>query len=453
MDTATDIFAFAAVGVGLTLSVGTWLEVQLDIRRLIRIDFLMLWVLYGLTLFEFLFAQPGVDDFVSPETATSGTYAVLIGFAGIATGRHLLPIRQGSARIVSYADPGPAAIFALFVVVSLVGYLHILLAVNFDPFEMLRQMALPRFAQSWGRGRYGNAYSLLFELGMLIYVIPPAAGLVYARRKDFNIAQKLIVTAVFALTMWYGFAGGTRNVFATYLITFIGAYLIIKSRVKLSHVLLLGAASFLILLVASNYMLKFRSVGIENYSFTNSEFDEVYDEVYFDHNIVNVSRLTLVFPSEYQFLGFEIPYNALIRPIPRVLWPGKPKGLSVSIEQALGRASGSGTLSCTFVGEAYMAGGFIAVLIFGLMFGVGAELWNRVGQKVNSPFSQLIYIMGFVCAAIAMRSMLSMVPLMLPTLALWMYKEMWMSTKPPDRTLHAARKRRGAQDKIDRIGF
>jgi hypothetical protein len=445
IDTATNIFAFAAVGVGLTLSVGTWLEVRSDIRRLIRVDILMLWVLYGLTLFEFLFSQPGVNGFILPETATSGTYAVLLGFAGIATGRNLVPIRQWPVRASSYADLGPAAIFAVFMVVSLVGYLHILLAVNFDPFEMLRQMELPRFAQSWSRGKYGNAYSLIFELGMLIYVIPPAAGLIYARRNDFSTVQKVVVTAVLALTLWYGFATGTRNVFASYLITFVGAYCLIKPGIKMREVLLLGTLSFIFLIIASSYMLVFRKAGLENFSFANGEFEGVY----FDHNIVNVSSLTLVFPSQYEFLGVEIPYNALIRPIPRVLWPGKPEGLSVSIEEALGISRNSGTLSCTFVGEAYMAGGFIAVLIFGLILGVGAALWNRVGEKANSPFSRLIYISGFVCAAIAMRSMLSMVPLMLPTLALWMYKEIWK----PDRTLQAAGKRRRVQDKINRIGL
>ena len=55
-----------------------------------------------------------------------------------------------------------------------------------------------------------------------------------------------------------------------------------------------------------------------------------------DYNIVNVSQLTEVFPASFEYLGLEIPLNALIRPIPRVLWPGKPEGLSVTIETALG---------------------------------------------------------------------------------------------------------------------
>ena len=425
VETASNIFAFAALGVGLTLGVGTCIEGMSGIRTLIRVDILILWVLYGLTFFEFLFQQPRIDAVVSPEAATSGTNAVLVGFAGLVIGRHLIPIRERFVRAVAHVNLQSTDIFVLFVLATLLGYLHILLAVNFDPFEMLRQMALPRFAQSWSRGAYGDAYSLLYELGMLISLIPPISGLIYARAQEFNFVQKLVVTAVLALTLWYGFASGTRNVLATYLITLVGAYLLVKPGISTLQAILVGVLSFVVLFVASTYMLEFRKIGIGNYSFADSQFEGVF----IDHNIVNVSRLTTVFPIEYEFLGFEIPYNALVRPVPRVLWPDKPEGLSISIEQALG-ARGSVTLSCTFVGEAYMAGGLIGVLIFGLMLGAAAALWNRVGEDLSSPIRQLIYVSGFVCASIAMRSMLSMVPLMLPTLALWIYGRVWGGVAP-----------------------
>ena len=62
-----------------------------------------------------------------------------------------------------------------------------------------------------------------------------------------------------------------------------------------------------------------------------------YDTLYIDHNIVNISNLTNVFPDVVDYLGLEIPYQSIIKPIPRALWPGKPEGLSTSIEAALGR--------------------------------------------------------------------------------------------------------------------
>jgi hypothetical protein len=209
-------------------------------------------------------------------------------------------------------------------------------------------------------------------------------------------------------------------VFGTYVITFAGVYILTRPEISMRQVLLLGVPTLIFLLVATTYMLEFRSIGLINFSFsedTNSTF-------FVDNNIVNVSALTAVFPDAFGYLGLEIPFNALIRPIPRALWPGKPEGLSVSIESALG-ATGL-TLSCTFVGEAYMAGGFIGVGLISLFFGAAAEMWNRVGRRAGNQFAQLLYVSGFLCGALAMRSLLSMVPFMLPTLALWLFGKMWL---------------------------
>src|SRR5262245_44625582 len=185
---AVDVFSAAAVGVGLSLSVATVLEGRPGLRNLIRADILILWVLYGLTLLEFLFPQSGIDGVLSIDAARSGTNTVLLGFAGLAVGRHLVSSRQTPI----FVNLPSANIFLLFVLAAMLGYLHIFLAVDFDPLEALRQFSLPRFSQSWARGQFGDASALLYEVGALIYLIPPIAGFIYARSKDYNILQKVI---------------------------------------------------------------------------------------------------------------------------------------------------------------------------------------------------------------------------------------------------------------------
>jgi len=427
-DSAGTIFTISAFGVGLSLCLATGIEGMAGVRSLIRVDILILWVLYGLTFLEFLFPQPKIDTLVSAASAMSGTNAVLVGFAGLAIGRHLIPKRNNSRQRSTFIDLLPGDVFLLFVLTTLLAYFHILLAVNFDPFEALRQMSLPRGWQSWGRGKYGDAYALLYEAGAVIYLIPPIAGFIYAHSKQYNGFQKVMVTGVLLLTFYYGFAGGTRSVFAIYVITFLGMYFLAKPQVNLRQVLLAGVPSLALLLFATVYMLEFRTVGINNFSFAEQENGTFF----VDQNIVIVSRLTELFPDSYEFLGFEIPFNALIRPIPRALWPGKPEGLSVGIEDALGMRGL--TISCTFIGEAYMAGGLLAVVLFSLFFGALAERWNRVGSNSNLRYAQLLYVSGFLCAAIAMRSMLSMVPFMLPTIALWLYGKLWLPRSSGQRS-------------------
>jgi oligosaccharide repeat unit polymerase len=423
-DSAAQIFMVAAYAVGLALAVAILIEAGSGIRALIRVDLLLFLALYGLTLLEFLFRQAAVEDLVAPATALNGTYAVLVAFAGIAIGRLFVPIKDSLGAGFGVADLRASSVFFVFIVATFLGYLHILLAVDFDILEAIRQMLLPRFSQSWSRGQYGDAAALLYEVGALINLIPPTAGLIFASARQYSAAQKAVVIIVLAFTAYYGFSSGTRSTFVTYILTFTGIYLISKPQLSRRHALIFGTIMVAVLFVGISLMLQFRTVGLGGLSST-----ETSETFYIDLNIVNISRLTDKFPDIYDYLGLEIPMNALIRPIPRVLWPDKPIGLSVPIETALD-AGGGLTVSCTYVGEAYMAGGLLAVLIISLMFGAAAELWNRVGFNSNQQFKQIVYVSGFLCAAIAMRSMLSMLPTMLPTLALWIFGKLWLSPAP-----------------------
>lgn len=411
---AVDIFTTAAVGVGLTLAISTLVEGRSGVRSLIRVDVLMVWVLYSLTFLEFLFPQLYINEVVSPDAATSGTTAALIGFAGLAVGRNL-PLRR-SGQSISMITPAPRDFFYLFLIAAFLGYLHMLLAVNFDLLEMLRQMSLPRFSQAWTRAQYGgDLFSLLVELGALIYLVPPTAGLIYAHSQDYSSAQRWLVTTILAVTFYYGVTTGTRNILAIYVFTFFGAYYLNKDHLKWSQVMIQGSLVALVLLVVTAYMLEYRNVGLSQFSLS----DDAPKTLYIDHNMVVISTLTRVFPTQYDYLGLEILYQALIHPIPRALWSGKPEGLSVSVESIM--QTTQATVASAFVGEAYMSGGMIGVLLAGVGFGAAAELWNRVGRNVHSSFSRLLYASGFFCAAISMRSILWMTVTMLPTLALWLY--------------------------------
>ena len=425
-DDAEGVFAAAGIGVGLSLALATGIEATAGVRALIRVDILMLWALYGLTFLEFLFPQRGTGIGINAtlSSATIGTYAVLLGFAGLVVGRHWVPRRGRPRQISTSMEVRPANIFLLFVFAALLGYLHIFLAVDFDLFEALRQMSLPRFAQAWSRGRYGDALSLLVELGALIYLIPPIAGLIYARSAEYNLAQKMIVTIVLLFTFYYGFSSGTRNILATYVITFVGAYFLNKPKLNFWHVLCYGVPTLVLLALGTAYMLEFRQVGLGDFSFQESRLNTLY----VDQNMVVISRITDLFPNVYNYLGLEIPFYGVIHPIPRMLWPGKPEGLSVSLESALGADPTSVTFASTFVGEAYMAGGLLAVLFAGLLYGAMGEMWNRLSRDINSPFQQLLYASGFFCAALSMRSTVWTSVAALPTLALWLFGKLWLSS-------------------------
>ena len=68
------------------------------VRNLIRTDLLMLLALYALTFLEFLFPQASFGDEVTVGGAVTGTAAVLVGFAGLAIGRHFVRAHAAERR-------------------------------------------------------------------------------------------------------------------------------------------------------------------------------------------------------------------------------------------------------------------------------------------------------------------------------------------------------------------
>ena len=147
---------------------------------------------------------------------------------------------------------------------------------------------------------------LLYELSLLIYLLPPIAGFMFARAKQFSVLQKSIVILVLSLTFFYAFAQGTRNVLGTYVIAMFGAYVLSKPDLKLKRLLMVGVPLAALLLFVSTLMLELRSAGGIG-SLANDQ--RQYNTLYIDHNMVNISNLTNVFPDVVDYLGLEIPYS------------------------------------------------------------------------------------------------------------------------------------------------
>jgi hypothetical protein len=167
---------------------------------------------------------------------------------------------------------------------------------------------------------------------------------------------------------------------------------------------------------ATYFMLQFRNVGFRNYMHGDYEPPMSGERTLFvDYNLYAICRLVDVFPHKQPYLGWEIPYQALIRPIPRAIWPGKPEGLSSSIEDALG-VEGV-TISASFVGEAYMSGGLLATIVIALIFGALTGWWSYLASPKNSELGILIYASGFFATVISMRSLFVFTTALLPTVA------------------------------------
>lgn len=424
-----------ATRVGLAWLVGIGASVLLDwtrgLRNLIRADIFALVALYFLLYFEFLFPQPRLDMMGVPDDIKKSALMTCVGLGAMAVGRHLIPAGTQTLGFIAKVPLRTRDYLGLYFGSFVLANLYMWLAINFNPVEWFEQMMRARFSQPWQRGSLGGWKTLLNEFALLGYLIPPVAGLIYARRKQYGVGVLVVVTIVLLVQYFVAFAGGTRNVLAVQMAGLLGGFFLTQKRLNLVTLGIAGVASAVIFAVAAEHMLNFRTMGLKRYvegGYYKSEYQEFADtyygeedggegEGYFvDYNLYNISMLVGVFPSVHAHLGMNLPFVAFTKPVPRAIWPGKPTDLKVGLEEAVG-LSGL-TISATFVGEAYVAGGLIGVVIGGLMVGIFCGWWNGLGRNLDSPLSLVVYASGFFAIMITMRSFMFSTTALLPAIAL-----------------------------------
>jgi oligosaccharide repeat unit polymerase len=414
------IYRAAAIGAALAIGLGIFLEAQ-RVRSLVRTDLLMIVALFALTLLEFFFPQEALERVVSAASATHGVEALFLAFFGLVIGRNFASRRP----VVANGMPvewSPATLFRVYLVLFFLGYLYMLWTVGFNPVELVQQMLGPRFSQPWARGQFGGWSALFGEIcGLLLYLVPAVAGAVLAKANRFTYFRKIVVVLGLLFTLFFAFSSGTRNVFLIYLAIFLATYVLLRPSISWSRLIVLFTIAVALFYFSAFWMLEFRRVGLEGYVENRAYEGEATDKgtLFIDNNLPVISRLTDLFPARYNYVGSELATFAILHPVPRAVWPSKPEKVSVSIEDALGAHGYS--LSSTFVGEAYMMGGYPAILLVALLYGGLAGWWNRFGVDFRSNAGVILYASGFFTAMISMRSILWTTTAMLPTIAIWLY--------------------------------
>lgn len=176
----------AATVVGIALVSSTYFDTGRGLRNLFRTDLLCLIGLYFLTLAEFLFPQPEFDELLTLSQTNQALVLLLTGLGGLTIGRHLMKPKPVQSNWLKFEDISNETLFQLVIVAAFLGYLYMLLSVNFNVFTMVDAMMGARFSQPWGRGRLGDWTTFITELSLLLYLIPPLAGVIWNRRQSFS---------------------------------------------------------------------------------------------------------------------------------------------------------------------------------------------------------------------------------------------------------------------------
>lgn len=398
------------------------LDLQHGIKNVIRIDNACLVSLYFLIFFEFNFPQYDFEKLLAPVWVGQGVRLSLLGLLGLTLGRHVLRPNTSNKLIPHIPEVSLSTFIKVFWFCVAVGYFHVLIAVNFDPLEMVVRMMGPRFSEPWSRGSLGSLHTLLYELGLILFAIP-ALGAYILHNSKTSWFQKLLVAVAVGLTMFKGFCSGTRNQLAAYLMLYLATYLMIQKRASLMKLAVASCIIGGVFLFASHHMLQFRQMGLMRYinekHYEQRQFADMSEDrkgYFVDYNLFAICKLMQVIPSQYDYLGGELYFWSLIKIIPRAVWPSKPEGLSLSVEGAMGTSDL--TISASMVGESYMSGGYAAVFLTSFLFGVTASFWNKLRYQTSSHFGFIVYCSAFFPAVLSMRSIVWLTTAMLPTVAL-----------------------------------
>ncbi|NDV62306.1 oligosaccharide repeat unit polymerase [Puniceicoccales bacterium CK1056] len=424
-----------ARGVSYSLLIGLIVSFLLDwrhgLRNLIRVDVFALLAFYFLTYFEFLFPQSRFDYLVVGSDVVKAVHLTLVGLATFAIARHIDVLPKRWLGFIGEIEMRRGDLLAIYFGAFILSSLPMWLSVEFNPVRWFDELMSPRFGRAWGRGKFGDVSALLHELKLLGYIMPPIAGVIFANRKDYS-KFALFFVLITLLTLWFvAFSSGTRNILAIQMAGFLGGFLIIQKRLKIMPVAILGLVIAVTFVFLAEMMLEFRQVGLKRYLAEGREYasyyafqDEYYgedaattDSGYFvDYNLWRIAQMVAAFPELYDYIGWNLPFVAITKPIPRALWPGKPTDLKVGLEEVIG-AKGY-TIACTWVGEAYVAGGVIWIVATGILIGIFCCFWNQLANFIHSPFPLVVFASGFYSILLLMRSLLFFTTALLPSIAL-----------------------------------
>jgi hypothetical protein len=409
-----------AIPVGIGFALSLWFDSLSGWKNLFRTDLVLLSGLYFFSLFEFLYPQEGFNRLLTSKEAVGALNMLLLGFAGLVIGRHFTILKPIPKKWLNFSTIPDRSLFRIFLVSAFLGYFYILWTVDFDIVEAMEEMLGARFSQPWARGRYGGLTSLFSELSLFRFAIPPLAGILLNRRKSIHPWQLLVVLMVLAFTFYQSFTSGNRGPFGSYVVGFLAGYLLSLEQVKLLKILVpIGVFSYIITLT-TRHMLHFRNMGFRRYIELEA-YEKVFESasekgLKVDYNLWSLGKIVDAMPTQYDFLGWELINVFATKPVPRVFWPGKPEGLSTGIEDIIGVTQL--TVAVTYVGEAYMLGGVVAVILISLILGATSNWWTRIIVQQSSGYAIVVGAVGFFVAAMTTRSLAFFTTNILPIIAL-----------------------------------
>jgi oligosaccharide repeat unit polymerase len=335
-----------------------------------------------------------------------------IGIFGltVALGSSLPPLPIGR-RIYDLASRqySPATVFKILVLCWSLQMFNYLYASNFSLRTMMSSLFVSRWLAPWSRGAFGGWDAFRDFLVNFGYVVPTFTIALVLLRGTWR--HRDVILAMFCSLSSLAFIAqsGSRRL----LVVIVGAAMLTwfcsKKRHKLrTRYFVLASVLIVGLVFLSDFMLAQRKGGYEEITYSGSDFEGVK----IDNNFAMLAETIRAIPADVDYIGLKFPWYIIIRPIPRVFWPGKPIDPGFDLARHLGAPGVS--YSITGIGEMYMSFGWFGIAIGGFSLGWLAASWSQLLDWHKGVVASALYGLGAMALFLTVRSFIELVLMTYP---------------------------------------
>lgn len=292
------------------------------------------------------------------------------------------------------------------------GMFNYLYSTNFNIPEMFSYLGGSRWNVPWGRGQLGGWEAFRDQAPYFGYVLPSLTALLISRLGVSHPRSLFAITCSSIMLLFLGQGGGRRIIAVC-----VGAALVVWVQAnptrQLKNVLVVGVG-LLAMAWAAQFMFSIRTFGYD--AVAAGETQEL-DYLHVDDNFLRLGQIIDIVPERHDFVGTQQIVFALVRPIPRVLWPGKPITPGFDLPTEVGMTGVS--LSSSIVGEWYLAFGWFGIIAGAWLHGRLASAANALRDLGDRAHNPIVYALTVMVLLAGMRSMQDLILMSYALVAWW----------------------------------
>ena len=302
--------------------------------------------------------------------------------------------------------------FALALACFFLGMLNFAVPCNFNVFEMAHYLGEERWAAPWGRGQLGGWDAFLDHLQYFGYLLP-VLTVVIGRRVGLRNLRTIVCTALSIVVTLFLAQSGSRRVIGVVAGMALVMWILDQQRLRVKHLVTTVIAVVAVLLTLQ-IMLEYRNVGLSvlvtsEQTANGFEKNQMLEEEHLrvDDNFYRLCQIIQLIPKTHGYVYQDYLVYVLVRPVPRVFWPGKPVDPGFDLPAALGVQGVS--YSYSVIGELYMSLGLIGVALGGWFYGRIAAFARGLLTQSTTQGALVIYSIIVMALFSGMRSILELI--------------------------------------------